>query len=196
MASKASLRNTFPSMTSKVLLHKVPPVSKQRSHLPLNALQAIFLSWDTAQPSRTLLPAQGASFTTGQRGHPPRNCLGQYNRGRTPSLLAMPSGTLTPYSSDHMNLRRTEITRLYARLYAAGPMLQSLLSLGYGHGGRRLAAAAAAAAAVPPAVRPWMQGRGRGLGCGRLGGRLWLQLPISYLFPILKLSCQLSKAQA
>jgi len=91
-----------------------------------------------------------------------------------------------------MNLRRTEITRLYA----AGPMLQSLLALGYGHGGRRLAAAAAAAAAVPPAVRPWMQGRGRGLGCGRLGGRLWLQLPISYLFPILKLSCQLSKAQA
>ena len=40
------------------------------------------------------------------------------------------------------------------------------------------------------------QGRGRGLGCGRLGGRLWLQLPFSYLFPILKLSCQLSKAQA
>ena len=162
-------------MTSKVLLHKVPPVSKQRSHLPLNALQASFLSWDTAQPSRKLQPAQGASFTTGQRGHPPRNCLGQYNRGRTPSLLAMPSGTLTPYSSDHMNLRRTEITRLYA----AGPMLQSLLALGYGHGGRRLAAAAAAAAAVPPAVRPWMQGRGRGQGRGRLEGRLWLQLPFS-----------------
>ena len=65
----------------------------QRSHLPPFALQASFLSWDTAQPSRKLQPAQGASFTTGQRGHPPRNCLGQYNRGRTPSLLATPSGT-------------------------------------------------------------------------------------------------------
>ena len=157
-------------MTSKVLLHKVPPVSKQRSHLPLNALQASFLSWDTAQPSRTLQPAQGASFTTGQRGHPPRNCLGQYNRGRTPSLLATPSGTSNSLLIRHKNLRRTKITRLYARLYAAGPMLQLLLALGSGHGGGRLAAAAAAAAVPPVAVRPWMQGRGRGLGCGRLGG--------------------------
>ena len=78
-----------------------------------------------------------------------------------------------------MNLRRTEITRLYARLYAAGPMLQVLLALGSGHGGGRLAAAAAAAAGPPVAVRPWMQGRGRGQGRGRLEGRLWLQLPFS-----------------
>jgi len=133
-------------MTSKVLLHKVPPVSKQRSHLPLNALQASFLSLDTAQPSRTLQPAQGASFTTGQRGHPPRNCLGQYNRGRTPSLLATPSGTSNSLLIRHTwtpTDRRTEITRLYARLYAAEPMLQLLLALGSGHGHGRLAAAVA-----------------------------------------------------
>ena len=77
-----------------------------------------------------------------------------------------------------MNLRRTEITRLYARLHTAEPMLQFLLALGSGHGGGRLAAAAAAA--VPPvAVRPWIQGRGLGLGWGRLGGRLRLRLPFS-----------------
>ena len=174
-------------MTSKALTEKHIPLNdqqgpptqgasclKQRSHLPLNALQASFLSWDTAQPSRTLQPAQGASFTTGQRGHPPRNCLGQYNRGRTPSLLATPSGTSNSLLIRHKNLRRTKITRLYARLYAAGPMLQLLLALGSGHGGGRLAAAAAA---VPPvAVRPWIQGRGLGLGWGRLGGQLRLRL--------------------
>ena len=48
-----------------------------------------------------------------------------------------------------MNLQRTEITRLYARLYAVGPMLQLLLALGSGHGCGRLAAAAAAAAVAP-----------------------------------------------
>ena len=48
-----------------------------------------------------------------------------------------------------MNLRQTEITRLYARLYAAGPMLQLLLALGSGHGRGRPAAAAAAAAVTP-----------------------------------------------
>jgi len=50
-----------------------------------------------------------------------------------------------------MNLQRTEITRLYARLYAVGPMLQLLLALGSGHGRGRLAAAAAAA--VAPEIR-------------------------------------------
>ena len=135
-------------------------------------------SLDTAQPSRTLQPAQGASFTTGQRGHLPRNCLGQYNRGRTPSLLATPLDTSNSLLIRHKNLRRTKITRLYARLYAAGPMLQLLLALRSGRGGGRLAAAAAAA--VPPvAVRPWIQGRGLGLGWGRLGGRLRLRLPFS-----------------
>ena len=139
-----------PTQGASCLKTAKPPAPKcPSSKLPLSA-----------QPSRKLQPAQGASFTTGQRGHPPRNCLGQYNRGRTPSLLAMPSGTLTPYSSDHMNLRRTEITRLYARLYAAGPMLQLLLALGSGHDHGRLAAsAAAAAAALPPAA-----GRPRGAG--------------------------------
>ena len=58
-----------------------------------------------------------------------------------------------------MNLRRTEITRLYARLYAAGPMLQLLLALGSGGGRLAAAAAAAAAAALPPAA-----GRSRGAG--------------------------------
>ena len=105
---------------------------------------------------------------------PARNCLGQYNRGRTPSLLATSSGTSNSLLIRHKNLRRTKITRLYARLYAAGPMLQLLLALGSGHGGGRLAAAAAA---VPPvAVRPWIQGRGLGLGWGRLGGQLRLRL--------------------
>ena len=58
---------------------------------------------------------------------PARNCLGQYNRGRTPSLLATSSGTSNSLLIRHKNLRRTKITRLYARLYAAGPMLQLLL---------------------------------------------------------------------
>jgi len=105
-------------MTSKVLLHKVPPVSKQRSHLPLNALQASFLSCDTAQPSRKLQPAQGASFTTGQRGHPPRKCLGQYSEGRTPLYSQRPRAPQTPYSSDHMNLRRNH-SPVRCRTYAA-----------------------------------------------------------------------------
>jgi len=171
-------------MTSKVLLHKVPPVSKQRSHLPLNALQASFLSWDTAQPSRTLQPAQGASFTTGQRGHPPRNCLGQYNRGRTPSLLATPSGTSNSLLIRHKNLRRTEITRLYARLYAAGPMLL-LLALGSGHGGGRLAAAAAAA--LPPAAgRPRGAGPRAGAGLRALGGATFAAAPFLVLISHLK----------
>jgi len=167
-------------MTSKVLLHKVPPVSKQQSHLPLNALQASFLSWDTAQPSRTLQPAQGASFTTGQRGHPPRNCLGQYNRGRTPSLLATPSGTSNSLLIRHKNLRRTEITRLYARLYAAGPML--LLALGSGHGGGRLAAAA-----LPPAAgRPRGAGPRAGTGLRALGGATLAAAPFLVLISHLK----------
>ena len=170
-------------MTSKVLLHKVPPVSKQRSHLPLNALQASFLSWDTAQPSRKLQPAQGASFTTGQRGHPPRNCLGQYNRGRTPSLLATPSGTSNSLLIRHKNLRRTAITRLYARLYAAGPMLQLLLALG--SGGGRLAAAAAAA--LPPAaLRPRGAGPRAGAGLRALGGATLAAAPYLVLISHLK----------
>jgi len=169
-------------MTSKVLLHKVPPVSKQQNHLPLHALQASFLSWDTAQPSRKLQPAQGASFTTGQRGHPPRNCLGQCNRGRTPLYSQRPRAPQTPYSSDHMNLRRTEITRLYARLYAAGPMLQLLLALGSGHDHGRLAAsAAAAAAALPPAA-----GRPRGAGLRALGGATLAAAPFLVLVSHLK----------
>ena len=78
-------------MTSKVLLHKVPPVSKQRSYLPLNALQASFLSWDTAQPSRKLQPAQGASFTTGQRVT--RHVTASDSTTEPPLVLATPSGT-------------------------------------------------------------------------------------------------------
>ena len=79
-------------------------------------------------------------------------------------------------------------------------MMQFLLALGSGHGGGRLAdaaAAAAAAAALPPAAgRPRRAGPRAGAGLRALGGALWLQLLFSYLFPILKLSCQLSKAQA
>ena len=77
-------------------------------------------------------------------------------------------------------------------------MLQFLLALGSGHGGGRLAAAAAAAAAaLPPAEgRPRGAGPRAGAGLRALKGATWLQLPFSYLFPILKLSCQLSKAQA
>ena len=75
--------------------------------------------------------------------------------GAEPPLNSQrPQAPQTPYSSDHINLRRTEITRLYARLYAAGPMMQFLLALGSGHGGGRLAAAA-----LPPAA-----GRPRGAG--------------------------------
>jgi hypothetical protein len=92
-----------------------------------------------------------------------------------------------------MNLRRTEITRLYA----AGPMLQLLLALGSGHGGGRLAAAAAAAALPLVAVRPWEAGPRAGAGPRALGGATLAAAPfLTYLFPILKLSCQLSKAQA
>ena len=98
--------------------------------------------------------------------------------GAEPPLYSQrPRAPQTPYSSDHMNLRRTEITRLYARLHAAGPMLQFLLALGSGHGGGRLAAAAAAAAAaaLPPAAgRPragggWAAGAwGGDFGCSSL----------------------------
>jgi len=86
-----------------------------------------------------------------------------------------------------MNLRRTEITRLHARLYAAGPMLQLLLALGSGHGHGRLAAAAAAAAARPPAAgRPRGAGPLTGAGLQRLGGATLAAAPfLTYLFPIL-----------
>ena len=96
-----------------------------------------------------------------------------------------------------MNLRRTEFTRLYARQNAAGPMLQLLLALGSGHGGGRLAAAAAAAA-LPPAVgRPRGAGPRAGAGLRALKGATLAAAPfLTYLFPIIKLSCQLSKAQA
>jgi hypothetical protein len=71
-------------------------------------------------------------------------------------------------------------------------MLQLLLALGSGHGRGRLAAAAAVAAALPPdAVQPWEAGP-RALGGATLAAAPFL----TYLFPILKLSCQLSKAQA
>ena len=127
-----------PTQGASCLKTAKPPAPKYpSSKLPL-------LGHSTA--SRKLQPAQGASFTTGQRGHPPRNCLGQYNRGRTPSLLATPSGTSNSLLIRHTwtpTDRRTEITRLYARLYAAEPMLQLLLALGSGHGHGRLAAAVA-----------------------------------------------------
>ena len=166
----------LPLKTSKALTEKHiplndqqgPPVSKQRSHLPLTcpSSKLPLLGHSTAL-KETLTHAHGASFTTGQRGHPPRNCFGQYNRGRTPLYSQRPRAPPTPYSSDHMNLRRTEFTRLYARLYAAGPMLQLLLALGSGHGGGCLAAAAA----LPPvAVRPWKEGRGRGKAAGAWRG--------------------------
>ena len=77
-------------------------------------------------------------------------------------------------------------------------MLQLLLALGSGHGGGRLAAAAAAAAArFPVAGRPRVAGPLAGAGLGMLGGATSAAAPfLTYLFPILKLSCQLSKAQA
>jgi len=56
----------LPLKTSKALTEKHIPLNDQqgasclktdqRSHLPINALQASFLSWDTAQPSRKLQP--------------------------------------------------------------------------------------------------------------------------------------------
>ena len=169
-------------MTSKVLLHKVPPVSKQRSYLPLNALQASFLSWDTAQPSRKLQPAQGASFTTGQRVT--RHVTASDSTTEPPLVLATPSGTSNSLLIRHKNLRRTEITRLYARLYAAGPML--LLALGSGHGGGRLAAAAAAAALPPAAGRPRGAGPRAGAGLRALGGATFAAAPFLVLISHLK----------
>ena len=77
-------------------------------------------------------------------------------------------------------------------------MLQLLLALGSGHGRGRLAAAAAVAAALPPdAVRPWEAGPWAEAGPRALGGATLAAAPfLTYLFPILKLSCQLFKAQA
>ena len=85
-----------------------------------------------------------------------------------------------------MNLRRTEITRLYARLYAAGPMLQFLLALGSGHGGGRLAAAAAAAALPPAAGRPRGAGPRAGAGLRALGGATLAAAPFLVLISHLK----------
>ena len=80
-----------------------------------------------------------------------------------------------------MNLRRTEITRLYA----AGPMLQLLLALGSGHGGGRLAAAAAAA--LPPAAgRPRGAGPRAGAGLRALGGATFAAAPFLVLISHLK----------
>jgi len=59
------------------------------------------------------------------------------------------------------------------------------------------AAAAAAAARFPAAGRPRVAGPLAGAGLGALGGATSAAAPFfTYLFPILKLSCQLSKAQA
>ena len=86
-----------------------------------------------------------------------------------------------------MNLRRTEITRLYACLYAAGPMLQFLLALGSGHGGGRLAAVAAAAAALPPAAgRPRGAGPRAGAGLRALKGPTLAAAPFLVLISHLK----------
>jgi len=101
--------------------------------------------------------------------------------GAEPPLYSQrPRAPQTPYSSDHMNLRRTEITRLYA----AGPML---LALGSGHGGGRLAAAAAAAAALPPAAgRPQGAGPRAGAGLRALGGATLAAAPFLVLISHLK----------
>jgi hypothetical protein len=59
------------------------------------------------------------------------------------------------------------------------------------------AGAAAAAARFPAAGRPRVAGLLAGAGLGALGGATSAAAPfLTYLFPILKLSCQLSKAQA
>ena len=104
--------------------------------------------------------------------------------GAEPPLNSQrPQAPQTPYSSDHINLRRTEITRLYARLYAAGPMLQLLLALG--SGGGRLAAAAAAA--LPPAaLRPRGAGPRAGAGLRALGGATLAAAPYLVLISHLK----------
>ena len=71
----------------------------QRSHLPLNSLQASFLSWDTAQPSRKLQsmhkvpPSQQDSEATHLVTASLRTYPRTVQQGQNSSLLATPSGT-------------------------------------------------------------------------------------------------------
>jgi len=150
-------------MTSKALTEKHIPLNDQQGP-PTQGASCL----KTAKPPApkcpsSKLPLLGHSTALKETSTRTR-CLLHNRTARSPVPRTVQQNPLwysqrhrapqTPYSSDHKNLRRTEITRLYARLYAAGPMMQFLLALGSGHGGGRLAAAA-----LPPAA-----GRPRGAG--------------------------------
>ena len=183
-------------MTSKVLLHKVPPVSKQRSYLPLNALQASFLSWDTAQPSRKLQPAQGASFTTGQRVT--RHVTASDSTTEPPLVLATPSGTSNsllirpqepPTDRNHSPVRSPVRCRTYA---AVAPCL------GVWPRSRTSSCCCCCCCCASSCRRAAAGGRAADGGwAAKLGGGDFGCSSLSHvLISHLKLSCQLSKAQA
>ena len=101
MASKALTEKHIPLNDQQGPPTQGASCLKQRSHLPLNALQASFLSCDTAQPSRKHQPMHKVPPSQQDSEATRHVTASDSTTGAEPPLYSQrPRAPQTPYSSD------------------------------------------------------------------------------------------------